>query len=217
MAKSALNISIDRETMRAVERSLLTVKNGYETVTARAINGTVKTTRTLSAKLIKQEVNLTAKVIKEAFKPSRLARKTDLSGAVVATSRPVPLIDFGAKQEAAGVSIKIWRNGPRETIKKAFIATMKSGHRGVFQRKSVMRSFPGQVPIIRRRVSTGDIGAQYARLSHDYRLPIKELFSTRITDVFTKQAIMEAVLQYAGEDINERMANELERLLAQAR
>jgi len=49
----------------------------------------------------------------------------------------IPLIRFGAKQlKRAGVSYRIRKNGKRKKAKGAFIATMPSGHEGVFKRRS---------------------------------------------------------------------------------
>jgi len=45
--------------------------------------------------------------------------------------RRTPLIAFGAKQTRTGVSVRITT---RKIVRGAFIATMKSGHRGVFWR-----------------------------------------------------------------------------------
>ena len=45
--------------------------------------------------------------------------------------RRTPLIDFSARQTRVGVSVRI---RARKVVKGAFIATMPSGHRGVFRR-----------------------------------------------------------------------------------
>lgn len=54
---------------------------------------------------------------------------------VIVSGMRMPLIDYKARQSKRGVSYKIGRSGKRTTLKQAFIATMKSGHRGVFMRK----------------------------------------------------------------------------------
>jgi hypothetical protein len=73
-----------------------------------------------------------------------------------------PVSDYPYRQVRAGVSVGI-NKGSRGLIQSAFVATMKSGHTGVF-----------------RRVGRG-------------RLPIKELFTTRIVDVFNDSGMMPAV------------------------
>lgn len=54
------------------------------------------------------------------------------------TTRPIPLIEFGARQTRQGVrAAKPW--GRSQVFKSAFIATMPSGHRGVFRRRTKRR------------------------------------------------------------------------------
>ena len=52
--------------------------------------------------------------------------------------RPIPLIDFpSTRQTATGVATRAW--GRPQVIRSAFIATMPTGHRGVFRRSSRTR------------------------------------------------------------------------------
>lgn len=66
---------------------------------------------------------------------------------------PVPLIDYPSRQNRQGVRVQV-NVGSTKLIKSAFLATMSSGHRGVFVREGKAR------------------------------LPIRELFSTRVDQVF---------------------------------
>ena len=65
---------------------------------------------------------------------------------------PVPLADYPSRQNRKGVRVQV-NVGSTKLIKSAFIATMRSGHRGVFVREGLGR------------------------------LPIRELFSTRVDQV----------------------------------
>jgi Prophage minor tail protein Z (GPZ) len=47
----------------------------------------------------------------------------------------LPLLEFGAKPTAGGVKYKIRKSGPWKILRHGFIATMDSGHQGVFLRK----------------------------------------------------------------------------------
>ena len=78
---------------------------------------------------------------------SRLAWRMDVSGALV------PVSAFPHRQTRKGVSVAI-NVGKRVLIRSAFVATLRSGHEGVFLRKGKAR------------------------------LPIKEAFTTRVSDVF---------------------------------
>lgn len=74
----------------------------------------------------------------------------------------------GARQTRLGVTVGI-NKGTRALIKGAFIATMKSGHVGVF-----LRTGPG-------------------------RFPIKELFTTRVADVFNDNGMTDEAFTRAQE------------------
>ncbi len=87
--------------------------------------------------------------------------------AMVWTMRPtgkhVPLGKYPARQTKKGVSVQV-NQGQRKLIKGAFIAKMKSGHVGVFQREGRAR------------------------------LPIQHALSTRVSDVFEDRGMAPAVL-----------------------
>jgi hypothetical protein len=91
---------------------------------------------------------------------------------------PVPVSDYPAREVAKGVSVEI-NVGSRKTIASAFIAVLKSGHRGVFKR----------------------VG--------DARLPIRLLYTTRVTDVFKGEALTPVVMAEA----DKKFASSFARLL----
>lgn len=57
---------------------------------------------------------------------------------LVAKAKPLPLIAFGARQTKTGVSVEVTK-GSRRILRHAFIATMASGHKGVFMREGPKR------------------------------------------------------------------------------
>jgi hypothetical protein len=75
----------------------------------------------------------------------------------------IPVSAFNPRQVQAGVSVGI-NAGKRKTIKHAFIATMKSGHTGVWVREG------------------------------NSRLPIRELYTTRVADLFGDAGMVPAVI-----------------------
>jgi hypothetical protein len=82
-----------------------------------------------------QELNTTKKVIRDSIQVKK-ATWSALSGVTSRTGKPLALSKFtGARQTAKGVSVKVLRSGPRTILKHAFLATMKSGHVGVFWRE----------------------------------------------------------------------------------
>ena len=89
--------------------------------------------------------------------------------ALVAKSKPIPLIAFGARQVGSGVSVEVTK-GKRSIVRGAFIATMQSGHRGVFMRQ-------GNKQVMRK-----------GRYKGKLRQPIKERFSATISSALGKAA-----------------------------
>jgi C-terminal processing protease CtpA/Prc len=89
------------------------------------------------------------------------------------------------------------RTGQRQVLKHAFIATMQSGHRGVFERQN---GNMGRV---------WDRSKQYAKMPKSYRLPIDELYSLRITDEYAKPEILNEVLKTAGDTFTANCEHEL--------
>lgn len=91
---------------------------------------------------------------------------------------PVPVADFAHRQTRKGVTASI-NAGKRSLIPGAFIATMRSGHTGVFIRKGKAR------------------------------LPIRETFTTRVSDVFNDAGFID----YLQAGAQARFSASFERLL----
>lgn len=77
----------------------------------------------------------------------------------------VPLVDYPYRQTRLGVSVAVNRGAERKLVKSAFVARMRSGHLGVFVRDTRKR------------------------------LPISELYSTRVLDLFDDQGMIDATLE----------------------
>lgn len=74
----------------------------------------------------------------------RRAKGSDIAAlewAVNLSGDPVPLTAYPHRQTAKGVSVEVNR-GKRTLIKGSFVATMRSGHEGVFRRRA-----KGRLPI----------------------------------------------------------------------
>lgn len=82
------------------------------------------------------------------------------------SGEPVPVSSLPHRQTRKGVSVAI-NTGKRSFIRSAFIATMKSGHTGVFLRRGAGR------------------------------LPIDEAFTTKVSDVFNDTGMIPDVMQTA--------------------
>ncbi|MEO8806599.1 MAG: phage tail protein [Burkholderiaceae bacterium] len=117
---------------------------------------------------------LKAADIKRALRVKR-ASQSQLTATVIASGRPIPLIQYGARQTAKGVTVNVL-NG-RKLIPGAFIATMPTGHRGVF----VLQ--PGGK---HKKVQKGGKASWH-------QLPIRELYGPAIPDALANQAVRDVV------------------------
>jgi hypothetical protein len=61
-----------------------------------------------------------------------------MSWALDVDGAPVPLVAYPHRQTKEGVSVEVNR-GKRTLVKGSFVATMKSGHKGVFRRRGTAR------------------------------------------------------------------------------
>lgn len=106
----------------------------------------------------------------------QLVWRMNVSGAVMRVG------DFPHRQVRKGVSVAINKGG-RKLIRSAFVARMKSGHVGVFFRAKT----GAHGPLTKKQQKSG----------HAFRvkrLPIEEIFTSRISDVFEDPGVSEHVL-----------------------
>jgi len=126
---------------KKLEKELNDTSKKLKIAGVRALNKTATQSRNLAQKNIRKTINLKASRIKKILKVSR-ASKTKTISAVRAGYQPIPVIFYnGVRQTRKGVSVRMRKDKPRKLFKGAFIATMPSGHTGVYRRKGKAR-FP---------------------------------------------------------------------------
>ncbi len=152
-------------------------------VMARVLNRTSTTVKTAMSRMVRQELNLRAKDINALVRVQRASRQSHVV-TITVLGRSVPLIDYAARQTARGVTVKVKRQGGRKLVEGAFIATMRSGHRGVFKRK----------------------GAR--------RLPIRELFSTAVVQYLDDDEVIGQLGQVARDAFENHLDREIRFRLA---
>ena len=138
MAKPMMQIVFDEKALQRVRNQLSAVPRQISVIMPRAINRTAGPARTQIASRLRGELKLKSSVIKKGITWIKATRNWWRSDLFVSRRR-IPLINFGAKQTAAGVAYTISKTSGRKIISSAFIATMASGHTGVFRRKTKSR------------------------------------------------------------------------------
>lgn len=116
--------------------------------TAQAINGALKKGITNKQSGVKASIaagyNINKKYVDRAANVNPKATAKSLWGGIELGYKPVPMIAFNPQQTKTGIGITIHK-GKKETVPSAFLATMKSGHVGVFSRGRVLKK-AGYVP-----------------------------------------------------------------------
>jgi len=137
----------------------------------RALNRAIGSARTVMVREIARDIGLKSAAVRDAL-PVRLATANQPSATLAASLTRIPLIQFNARGpepsrgKGRGVSYKL--QGGRNQLPHAFIATMGSGHRGVFAR-SETKFMRYQKPTWKKK-----------------RQAIQELFGPSLGHVFAK-------------------------------
>jgi len=172
-----LKISVKSDIERALARLNALQRQVVPTATARALNKTAAQARTEAARQIKTRYQIPTRVISRAITLTQRANRAQLTAVVEASGHPLPLIAFRARQTRRGVSVEVTR-GARKLIRSAFIATLRSGHKGVFARGVYS-------------------GGRF--IPHPQRLPITELMTLGIPQGFSNRAVEQALRQKVTE------------------
>lgn len=131
-----IDIKVKDRDMRKLNRQLKRFPTKVPLIMSRSINKAMTSAKTQIAREISSEVKVKVTTVKKSIKIRRANFKSLFSTALL-SARRIPLIEFAAKHSPKrGVTYRITKTGKRERIPRAFIATMKSGHTGVFKRKS---------------------------------------------------------------------------------
>jgi hypothetical protein len=159
---AAISFEFSPEELRLL-RSKLTAKPVIRAL-RKAGSTALRDMRSETSKRVRQRKRIKAGVIAKALRMRRAkgSRIEDMEWSLDVSNRPFRVSDYPHRQTKRGVSVAINR-GKRSLIRGAFLATLKSGHKGVFLRR----------------------GAR--------RLPIDEQFASRVTDAVSHRGEIEAI------------------------
>lgn len=133
---------------KEVEKALKEAPKAAEKAAIRTLNRTADKARVAASKAVRETYNIKAGDLSKSVKITR-ASQSKLETVLTIVGKPVGLIAFAARKIAKGVTYKILKSSGRDRLPHAFIATMKSGHRGVFERTGKAR-----LPIRERKFIT---------------------------------------------------------------
>lgn len=175
-------IKVDvRGSMDKIIADLGSLKKGViEKAAPRALNKVIDQVTTATAREIRASgYKLKVGIIKKNLTKQR-ANAGKLVAVVRASGRPIPLINYGARETAKGVSVDVL-NG-RKVITGAFIAIKANGQKAVYVRagkthKKVLKNG--------RAIWSG--------------LPIKELYGPSVPDGLANKSVQEALQRLVEE------------------
>lgn len=128
-----VNIRIDG--LHQFQKSLLQTNAHVNKRCQQALNRTLQRSRTQMTNAIGEKLNLRKKTIRELISIQKANKNTGLIGKLTVKHKPVPLIEYDAKQNRKGVSFKVFRDRQRQLIKYAFICKDKRHTLTVFKRE----------------------------------------------------------------------------------
>ena len=129
-----MNITVKLDS-REVERLLKDAPNIARKTATRTLNRTADKARVAASRTVRETYNIKAGDLNKSVKTTK-ASISKLETLLTITGKPVALMAFAARQTLKGVTYKILKAGGRVRLPHAFIATMKSGHIGVFERRT---------------------------------------------------------------------------------
>lgn len=153
--------------------------------TAQGINSALSKSVPRINKQIKSKYNITQKYLSRQAVVSPKANSNNLYGGIKINENKLPIIAYRPKQTGGSISVAIHK-GKTVLIRNAFIATMASGHKGVFARGRYQKR-TGFVPG-REKTASGKI---------------------RITELLTASPFTMGISQDVVRDVQEFMGNEV--------
>ena len=129
-----LTIRFDDDKIKKLERELRNFPRALPKVMSRALTRTATSARTQISRSLASRIGIKIKDVRTRLTLTK-ATYSNWRSRVGISGRRFGLIKFAARQTKKGVT---YRKGGRSRvlIRHAFIATMPSGHRGVFIRKA---------------------------------------------------------------------------------
>ena len=107
---------------------------GKKTVST-SINRTATHVKSVVSSTVRTFSTVKAKYAKASMVIPRKATVSSLNSRIVISGKRIKLIGYSVSQTKKGVMARIFKSGSRTLRPRAFIATMKNGHKGVFWRK----------------------------------------------------------------------------------
>lgn len=171
--------------------------DGAERAIPRAVNKLIAQAETAGLRKISEVYQIGPRTM-EQYVTIKLTSTVELEASITAKGIGFPLSAFNPRQTNAGVSVSI--KGRRVIVPHAFIATLRSGHVGVFARGAYAGKGRGFKP-------SGEAFGRF--LFGKARLPINELFTFAPPDALANDEVIAAMEDRVNEQADNVVAHEL--------
>lgn len=176
-----------KEQLKQIKKELEKTEKLTRVAASAAINRASSSARVEASKLIRQKYKVSSGDVKATF-TVRKSSKSQLSYRLASRGSAIPLAKFNVtpkkvtpkRPKVLKASVK--KGGAKKGIPHAFIATVSSGHTGVFER------------VTRKR------------------LPIDQKFGPAVPQMAANEAVYEPVLAIFRDKFSERYPHELDRV-----
>lgn len=180
-------IEITSETIERTQTLLADIPKGAERAFSSAINRGLSHTKTQAFKQVKKVYAVKQNALNEATKTKiQKASTGNIAGYVSFSGVKIPLYKFQVTPKEPGTGQKVRAGamkGGGATFDSAFIAKMKNGHIGIFERTT------------------------------SKRLPIEEKMGLSAAQMVQNEVIMDQLSKEAQEKVDERLKHEIDRIL----
>ena len=151
----------------------------------RAIKRTMTTIETAARRKVAEESGLKPTLLRKYIRITKTATQSSPQSILRMLKKGIPLVQFGAKpvkiktQRGRRIGVSVDIGDGRNVVPGAFLATMKSGHKGVYKREGKKRT------------------------------PIVEQFSSAMTKLLNSSAFTQEIQKLAVETFKKNFASEL--------
>lgn len=192
MASPMITIQTSDEVLRNYGNQIGAIGEGEaHKAFARAINRVTKTVESRVVRAVAKQSSIKVAVIRRSIKTQLVSPNIRhghaLEGKVIATGRPIPLKDFGAKQFSWGVRARVWGRVQRFPGTFIFSGTYRSG----------------------KPVGSGHV---FHRLTRDSN-PIEVMYGPSVPEEMIRDESARVFHQTVGSMLPARISHEIQRLL----
>lgn len=194
-------VTIDDKELEKAQKLLGGIENGIKRAITSAINHSLGKAKTKLKKKIIQEYYIKSSDVEKTLSIKK-ANYSTLAGTISSRSKRTSLTKLKIKKSGTSIlsgvkksnGIKLLQ-GKDNLFGRPFIAKMKNGHNGVFQRKT------------KQRIGVG------MRSSSEQENPTQELYTLSIPQMAGEKGVQKYIEEEAEKMVNERFEHEVERIL----